>query len=206
MERKNYIWAILLLMVCAMGFTVAAQSVSSAETENNVEQRDSLQSIPLYPERPPLLVIDGVLSEKGLLLTTKDMPIDSIVYLFVSNNPIITIDDINEVNMSHGIIPSSCRGDIYALILKTKKESAVQDIILDGKFAHMKKAVYLGSFADGDTQYLRKCLKKEWKLKNDITSITFYREGKTICDKKNREHTVRIEIKTEYKTNFEKKL
>ena len=48
--------------------------------------------------------------------------------------------------------------------------------------------------------------KKEWKLKNDITSITFYREGKTICDKKNREHTVRIEIKTEYKTNFEKKL
>ena len=184
-------------MVCAMGFTVAAQSVSSAETEQNVEQRDSLQSNPLYPERPPLLVIDGVLSEKGLLLTTKDMPIDRIVYLFVSNNPIITIDDINEVNMSHGIIPSSCRGDIHALILKTKKESAVQDIILDGKFAHMKKAVYLGSFADGDTKYLRKNLKKEWKLKNDITSITFYREGKTICDKKNREHTVRIEIKTE---------
>lgn len=184
-------------MVWSSTFTVVAQSVSSAETENNVEQRDSLQSIPLYPERPPLLVIDGVLSEKGLLLTTKDMPIDSIVYLFVSNNPIITIDDINEVNMSHGIIPLSCRGDIYALILKTKKESAVQDIILDGKFAHMKKAVYLGSFADGDTQYLRKCLKKEWKLKNDITSITFYREGKTICDKKNREHTVRIEITTE---------
>lgn len=108
--------------------------------------------------------------------------------------------------MVHSENTSFCRGDIDALLIKTKKESAVQDIILDGKFAHMKKAVYLGSFADGDTQYLRKNLKKEWKLKNDITSITFYREGKTICDKKNREHTVRIEIKTEYKTNFEKKL
>ena len=184
-------------MVCATGFTVAARPTLLSDTERNVDKLDSILSNPLYRERPLLLVIDGVLSEKGLLLTTKDMLIDSIVYLFVSNNPIITIDDINEVNMSHGIIPSLCRGDIYALILKTKKESAVQDIILDGKFAHMKKAVYLGSFADGDTQYLRKNLKKEWKLKNDITSITFYREGKTICDKKNREHTVRIEITTE---------
>ena len=197
MTRKYHIWATLLLMLWSTGFTMAAQPTSLSDTKRNVDKSDYLQSNSLYPERPPLLVIDGVLSEKGLLLTTKDMPIDSIVYLFVSNNPIITIDDINEVNMSHGIIPSFCRGDIYALILKTKKESAVQDIILDGKFAHMKKAVYLGSFADGDTQYLRKCLKKEWKLKNDITSITFYREGKTICDKKNREHTVRIEITTE---------
>ena len=197
MARKYNIWATLLLMLWSTGFTMAAQPTSLSDTKRNVDKSDYLQSNSLYPERPPLLVIDGVLSEKGLLLTTKDMPIDSIVYLFVSNNPIITIDDINEVNMSHGIIPSFCRGDIYALILKTKKESAVQDIILDGKFAHMKKAVYLGSFADGDTQYLRKCLKKEWKLKNDITSITFYREGKTICDKKNREHTVRIEITTE---------
>ncbi len=197
MARKYHIWATLLLMLWSTGFTVAAQPTSLSDTKRNVDKSDYLQSNSLYPERPPLLVIDGVLSEKGLRLTTKDMPIDSIVNLFVSNNPIITIDDINEVNMSHGIIPSSCRGDIYALILKTKKESAVQDIILDGKFAHMKKAVYLGSFADGDTQYLRKCLKKEWKLKNDITSITFYREGKTICDKKNREHTVRIEITTE---------
>jgi hypothetical protein len=197
MARKYHIWATLLLMLWSTGFTMAAQPTSLSDTKRNVDKSDYLQSNSLYPERPPLLVIDGVLSEKGLLLTTKDMPIDSIVYLFVSNNPIITIDDINEVNMSHGIIPSFCRGDIYALILKTKKESAVQDIILDGKFAHMKKAVYLGSFADGDTQYLRKCLKKEWKLKNDITSITFYREGKTICDKKNREHTVRIEITTE---------
>ena len=184
-------------MVWATGFTMAAQPTSLSDTERNVDKLDSLQSNPLYPERPPLLVIDGVIIQKELPVASKDMPIDSIVYLFVSNNPIITIDDINEVNMSHGIIPSFCRGDIYALILKTKKESAVQDIILDGKFAHMKKAVYLGSFADGDTQYLRKCLKKEWKLKNDITSITFYREGKTICDKKNREHTVRIEITTE---------
>ena len=197
MARKYHIWATLLLMLWSTGFTVAAQPTSLSDTKRNVDKSDYLQSNSLYPERPPLLVIDGVLNEKGLLLTTKDMPIDSIVYLFVSNNPIITIDDINEVNMSHGIIPSLCRGDIYALILKTKKESAVQDIILDGRFAHMKKAVYLGSFADGDTQYLRKCLKKEWKLKNDITSITFYREGKTICDKKNREHTVRIEITTE---------
>ena len=197
MARKYYKWATLLLMLWSTGFTMAAQPTSLSDTKRNVDKSDYLQSNSLYPERPPLLVIDGVLSEKGLLLTTKDMPIDSIVYLFVSNNPIITIDDINEVNMSHGIIPSLCRGDIYALILKTKKESAVQDIILDGRFAHMKKAVYLGSFADGDTQYLRKCLKKEWKLKNDITSITFYREGKTICDKKNREHTVRIEITTE---------
>ena len=197
MARKYHIWATLLLMLWSTGFTVAAQPTSLSDTKRNVDKSDYLQSNSLYPERPPLLVIDGVLSEKGLRLTTKDMPIDSIVNLFVSNNPIITIDDINEVNMSHGFIPSSCRGDIYALILKTKKESAVQDIILDGKFAHMKKAVYLGSFADGDTQYLRKCLKKEWKLKNDITSITFYREGKTICDKKNREHTVRIEITTE---------
>ena len=197
MARKYHIWATLLLMLWSTGFTVAAPPTSLSDTKRNVDKSDYLQSNSLYPERPPLLVIDGVLNEKGLLLTTTYMPIDSIVYLFVSNNPIITIDDINEVNMSHGIIPSLCRGDIYALILKTKKESAVQDIILDGRFAHMKKAVYLGSFADGDTQYLRKCLKKEWKLKNDITSITFYREGKTICDKKNRKHTVRMEITTE---------
>lgn len=196
MTRKYYKWAILVLMVWATGFTVAAQSVSSAETENNVEQLDSLQSNPLYPERPPLLVIDGVVIQKELPVASKDMPTDSIVFIILSNSPIITIDDISEAKMVHIENASFCRGDIDALLIKTKKESAVQDIILDGKFAHMKKAVYLGSFADGDTQYLRKNLKKEWKLKNDITSITFYREGKTICDKKNREYTVRIEIKT----------
>lgn len=197
MARKYHILAILLLMVWCSTFTVVAQSVSSAETENNVEQLDSLQSNPLYPGRPPLLVIDGVVIQKELPVASKDMPTDSIVFIILSSSPIITIDDISEAKMVHSENTTFCRGDIDAFLIKTKKESAVQDIILDGKFAHMKKAVYLGSFADGDTQYLRKCLKKEWKLKNDITSITFYREGKTICDKKNREHTVRIEITTE---------
>ena len=197
MARKYQIWVILLLMVWAMGFTVAAQPTSLSDTERNVDKLDSLQSNPLYPERPPLLVIDGVIIQKELPVASKDMPTDSIVFIILSNSPIITIDDISEAKMVHNENDSFCRGDIDALLIKTKKESAVQDIILDGKFAHMKKAVYLGSFADGDTQYLRKNLKKEWKLKNDITSITFYREGKTICDKKNREHTVRIEITTE---------
>ena len=183
-------------MVWCSTFTVVAQSVSSAETENNVEQLDSLQSNPLYPERPPLLVIDGVVIQKELPVASKDMPTDSIVFIILSNSPIITIDDISEAKMVHIEKTLFCRGDIDALLIKTKTESAVQDIILNGNFVHMKKAVYLGAFADGDTQDLRKYLKKEWKLKNDITSITFYREGKTICDKKNREHTVRIEITT----------
>ena len=206
MTRKYHIWAILLLMVWCSTFTVVAQPTLLSDTERNVDKLDSLQSNPLYPERPPLLVIDGVIIQKELPVASKDMPTDSIVFIILSNSPIITIDDISEAKMVHIEKTLFCRGDIDAFLIKTKKESAVQDIILDGKFAHMKKAVYLGSFADGDTQYLRKCLKKEWKLKNDITSITFYREGKTICDKKNREHTVRIEITTEYKTNFEKKL
>lgn len=197
MERKYQIWVILLLMVCATGFTVAAQPTSLSDTERNVDKLDSLQSNPLYPERPPLLVIDGVIIQKELPVASKDMPTDSIVFIILSNSPIITIDDISEAKMVHNENDSFCRGDIDALLIKTKKESAVQDIILNGNFVHMKKAVYLGAFADGDTQYLRKNLKKEWKLKNDITSITFYREGKTICDKKNREHTVRIEITTE---------
>ncbi len=197
MTRKYYKWAISLLMVWTTGFTVAAQPTSLSDTERNVDKLDSLQSNPLYPERPPLLVIDGVVIQKELPVASKDMPTDSIVFIILSSSPIITIDDISEAKMVHSENTTFCRGDIDAFLIKTKKESAVQDIILDGKFAHMKKAVYLGSFADGDTQYLRKCLKKEWKLKNDITSITFYREGKTICDKKNREYTVRIEIKTE---------
>ena len=196
MTRKYHKWAILLLMVWATGFTVAAQPTSLSDTERNVDKLDSLQSNPLYPERPPLIVIDGVVIQKELPVASKDIPTDSIVFIILSNSPIITIDDISEAKMVHIENDIFCRGDIDAFLIKTKKESAVQDIILNGKFAHMKKAVYLGSFADGDTQYLRKCLKKEWKLKNDITSITFYREGKTICDKKNREHTVRIEIKT----------
>lgn len=183
-------------MVWTTGFTVAAQPTSLSDTERNVDKLDSLQSNPLYLERPPLLVIDGVVIQKELPVASKDMPTDSIVFIILSNSPIITIDDISEAKMVHIEKTLFCRGDIDAFLIKTKKESAVQDIILDGKFAHMKKAVYLGSFADGDTQYLRKCLKKEWKLKNDITSITFYREGKTIRDKKNREYTVRIEIKT----------
>lgn len=197
MARKYYNRALLLLMVWATGFTVAAQPTSLSDTERNVDKSDYLQSNSLYPERPPLLVIDGVIIRKELPIASKDMPTDSIVFIILSSSPIITIDDISEAKMVHSENTSFCRGDIDAFLIKTKKESAVQDIILDGKFAHMKKAVYLGSFADGDTQYLRKCLKKEWKLKNDITSITFYREGKTICDKKNREHTVRIEITTE---------
>lgn len=183
-------------MVWATGFTVAAQPTSLSDTERNVDKLDSLQSNPLYPERPPLLVIDGVIIQKELPVASKDMPTDSIVFIILSNSPIITIDDISEAKMVHIENVSFCRGDIDALLIKTKKESAVQDIILNGNFVHMKKAVYLGAFADGDTQDLRKYLKKEWKLKNDIISITFYREGKTIRDKKNREHTVRIEIKT----------
>jgi len=197
MARKYYIWVLLLMMIWTTGFTIAAQPTSLSDTERNVDKLDSLQSNPLYPERPPLLVIDGVIIQKELPVASKDMPTDSIVFIILSNSPIITIDDISEAKMVHNENDSFCRGDIDALLIKTKKESAVQDIILNGNFVHMKKAVYLGAFADGDTQYLRKNLKKEWKLKNDITSITFYREGKTICDKKNREHTVRIEITTE---------
>ena len=198
MKKKiPHILALFLLFVCSSGITMAAQPVTSAETEKNVEQRDSLQSNPLYPERPPLLVIDGEIIEKKLPVASKNMPTDSLVNIIVSNNPIITIDDLSEVQMLHDVNVSFCRSDVDYLLLRTKKESAIQDIILDGKFVHMKKAVYLGSFADGDTQYLRKYLRKEWKLKNDIISITFYREGKTIRDKKNREHIVRIEITTE---------
>lgn len=187
---------LFLLLVCSSSITMAAQSVSSAEAEKNVEHCDTFQSNPLYPERPPLLVIDGVIIEKELPVASKDMPTDSLVNIIVSNNPIITIDDIIEVKMVYDAGPSSFCRRVDILLLRTKKENAIQDIILDGKFVHMKKAVYLGSFADGDTQYLRKYLKKVWKLKNDIISITFHREGKTIRDKKNREHTVRIEIKT----------
>ncbi len=179
--RKILLFAALLLSSTCCIYS-QTYKVSGA-----VSARDSIDIIEkLYPN--PLVIIDGLIIEYNHAITFDR---DSLTEFVTKICPIIQENDIDSCFLSHPTI--FCRPGTV-IVVKTKSESGIDTILLNGHVSKRKNKVELYHFVSSEPPKFS-LLEKKWNL-NRITSLKIHANGKEVIDDNNNKHIIFVEVKT----------
>ncbi len=140
----------------------------------------------LYPNPKPLVVIDGLIIEYNPAITFDR---DSLTAFVTKTCPIIQENDIDSCFIVSPTI--FCRpGNV--IVVKTKPESGIDTILLNGHVSKRKNKAELTNFISSNPPKFS-LLEKKWKL-NRITSLKIYPNGKEVIDDNNNKHIIFVEV------------
>jgi hypothetical protein len=142
--------------------------------------------IKLYPK--PLVIIDGLPIEDNPAITFDR---DSLTEFVTKICPIIQENAIDTCILSHPII--FCRPGTV-IVVKTKSESGIDTILLNGHVSKRKNKVELINFVSSEPPKFS-LLEKKWNL-NRITSLKIHANGKEVIDDNNNKHIIFVEVET----------
>lgn len=148
--------------------------------------------IKLYPNlnRNPSVVIDGLVIEDNPAITFDR---DSIIEFVTKICPIIQENDIDFFSFIDNLTISCCRPGSVILV-RTKPESGIDTILLNGHVSKRKNKAELTNFISSNPPKFS-LLEKKWKL-NRITSLKIYPNGKEVIDDNNNKHIIFVEVET----------
>ena len=151
--------------------------------------------ISMYPNlnRNPLVVIDGLVIEDNPAITFDR---DSINTFVTKICPIIQENDIDYISYLDN--PSNTNITICnnngAILVRTKPESGIDTILLNGHVSKRKNKVELFHFVSSKPPKFS-LLEKKWNL-NRITSLKIHANGKEVIDDNNNKHIIFVEVET----------
>ena len=185
MTRKILLFAALLLSstCCIYSQTYKVSGAVSARDSIGIKDR-------LYPNRNPSVVIDGLVIEDNPAITFDR---DSIIEFVTKICPIIQENDIDFFSFIDNQTISCCRPGSVILV-RTKPESGIDTILLNGHVSKRKNKVELINFISSNPPKFS-LLEKKWKL-NRITSLKIYGNGKEVIDDNNNKHIIFVEVET----------
>ena len=151
--------------------------------------------ISMYPNlnRNPLVVIDGLVIEDNPAITFDR---DSLTAFVTKICPIIQEHDIDYISYLDN--PSNTNITICnnngAILVRTKPESGIDTILLNGHVSKRKNKVELFHFVSSKPPKFS-LLEKKWNL-NRITSLKIHANGKEVIDDNNNKHIIFVEVET----------
>ncbi len=186
--RKILLFAALLLSstCCIYAQTYKVNvSVGAMDSINIVEK--------LYPIHNPLVVIDGLLIEDKPAITFDR---DSINTFVTKICPIIQENDIDYISYldNPSITNITICNNNGAILVRTKPESGIDTILLNGHVSKRKNKVELFHFVSSKPPKFS-LLEKKWNL-NRITSLKIHANGKEVIDDNNNKHIIFVEVET----------
>ncbi|MBQ3325314.1 MAG: hypothetical protein IJG81_10810 [Muribaculaceae bacterium] len=146
-----------------------------------------ISKYPNFNNRNPLVVIDGLVIDANPAITYDR---DSIIEFVTKICPIIQENDIDTCILSQ---ITSCR-PATVILVRTKPESGIDTILLNGHVSKRKNKVELINFVSSEPPKFS-LLEKKWKL-NRITSLKIHANGKEAIDDNNNKHIIFVEVET----------
>lgn len=181
--RKILLFATLLLSSTCCIYSQTYKVSGAVSARDSIGIKDML-----YPNPKPLVVIDGLIIEYNPAIASDP---DSPTAFVTQICPIIQENDIDTCIISHPTI--FCRpGNV--ILVRTKPESGIDTILLNGHVSKRKNKVELINFVSSEPPKFS-LLEKKWKL-NRITSLKIYGNGKEVIDDNNNKHIIFVEVET----------
>ena len=181
--RKILLFAVLLLSntCCIYSQTYKVSGAVSAMDSINIVEK-------LYPIPKPLVVIDGLIIDDNPAITFDRDSINTFV------TKICPIIQENDIDTCFRVSPTIfCRpGNV--IVVKTKPESGIDTILLNGHVSKRKNKVELFHFVSSKPPKFS-LLEKKWNL-NRITSLKIHANGKEVIDDNNNKHIIFVEVET----------
>ena len=146
--------------------------------------------ISMHPNlnRNPLVVIDGLPIEDNPAITFDR---DSLTAFVTQICPIIQENDIDSCFI---VSPTMFCRPGTVIVVKTKPESGIDTILLNGHVSKRKNKVELINFVSSKPPKFS-LLEKKWNL-NKIISLKIHPNGKEVIDDNNNKHIIFVEVET----------